>query len=76
MAAREKHGIYVDEENYKWVQLKAIIFIFNNQFNSQMMETIEEKSSKVEELENRLLAMMQQVKIVSFKLKYQKWNNS
>lgn len=41
-----------------------------------MVEAIEEKSSKVDELESRLLGMMQQLKIVSLhklkniKLKY------
>ncbi|CAK5080356.1 unnamed protein product [Meloidogyne enterolobii] len=47
LAAREKHGIYLDKENY-----------------DEMIESIDEKKAKVEELETQLEGKLRQVQIL------------
>lgn len=68
LAAREKHGIYLDKENYEYVFFK---FSLNKLIFSQMIETIDENKAKVEELETQLEGKLRHVQIVNFlTLKY------
>jgi len=64
LAAREKHGIYLDKENYEYVD--SLNLHYNKFIFSEMIGTIDEKKAKVEELETQLEGKLRQVQIVNF----------
>ena len=64
LAAREKHGIYLDKENYEYVDF--LNFHYNKLIFSEMIGTIGESKAKVVELETQLEGKLRQVQIVSF----------